>query len=116
MSKVAPKISPVGRSKMPTSGAHNPNVGTHGSGLAPKPSTSQPRLSQTTPSAGEQGGIARVQNVGGAKAAGSDLPVKSNAMRGLANDKVGQPNPNTSAAATKKPKRKGIGSSFYGEY
>ena len=33
---------------------------------------------------------------------------------GIANTKVGQANPNTSAAATKKPNRKG-GAAFYGE-
>src|SRR5258708_29920389 len=35
---------------------------------------------------------------------------------GLANTKIGQQNPQTGAAATSKPRRKGLGAAFYGEY
>lgn len=116
MNKVAPKISSPGSSKFPTKGPHNPNVGTHGSGLAPKPSGGAAIKGNDRPSMPASGGLARVADVGGAKPAASVLPVKNNANRGLAGPKVGQANPQTGAAATSKPKRRGLGAAFYGEY
>lgn len=117
--KLIPKISSPGSSKFPTKGPHNPNVGTHGSGIAPRnagPGQRTDKLSMP-----EQGGLARVQGAGSSSSgpsgpSGSFMPVQNNAMANLRNTKVGQPNPNTSAAATTKPKRKGIGAKFYGEY
>ena len=120
MNKVTPKISKPGMAKMPTSGAHNPNVGTHGSGIAPKPSGGA-KLFNANASGSAQAGLARVPGVGSSPSgksgpAGSFMPVQNNAMANQGSQRVGQPNPDTSAAATAKPKRKGLGSHFYGEY
>lgn len=95
--KVAPKISSPGSIKMPTKGGRNAttNAGTHGSG---------------------QTGLARVKSAGKGPAIASNLPLRTNAMRNQQGAKIGQPNPQTKAAATTKPKRKGLGSAFYGEY
>ncbi len=116
MNKVAPKISSPGSSKFPTKGPHNPNVGTHGSGLAPKPKGGAAIPGNDRPSMPEQGSLARVANVGASKPAGSFLPVQNNSNAGLKGPKVGQANPQTGAAATSKPKRRGLGAAFYGEY
>lgn len=95
--KVIPKITAPGSAKMPTTGPHNPNVGRRGVG----------------------GQLAKVKGVGSSPSgasgpAGSFMPVQNNAMANLTGAKIGQPNPNTAAAATKKPNRKG-GAAFYGE-
>jgi len=95
-SKLAPKISAPGSDKFPTSGPHNPNVGSHGK-------TSKLANVKAAPTSGS----------GATGSAGSFMPVQNNAManlRGAAQPKV----PNTAAAATKKPNRKG-GAAFYGE-
>lgn len=137
MSKVLPKISKPGSSKFPTKGPHNPNVGTHGSGLAPKPKGGANILGNDRPSMGEQGGLARVKGAvnsasGVGSSAGSFMPVQK-PVSGLANQRVGQTEaappgssarvqPKTStpvvgnAIATNKPRRKGLGAAFYGEY
>lgn len=114
MNKVAPKISSPGSAKFPTKGPHNPNVGTSGSGLAPKPSGGAAIPGNDRPSMPEQAGLARVRNVGMGKA-DMRLPIQ-NPPANQKGMKVGQPNPNTGAAATSKPKRRGIGAAFYGEY
>lgn len=95
---------------MPTEGPHNPNVGTHGGGLAPKPKQSGADRAASAP---EQAGLARVKNVGTGKNQGS-MPLQK-PPAGLQSQRIGQQNPNTSAAATAKPKRRGIGAAFYGE-
>jgi len=92
MSKVAPKISAPGSMKLAT-GTRNTDVGKHASGQA----------------------LAKVKPAKGAPSAGSFLPV-SKPKAGLASQSVGQPNPQTGAAASAKPKRRGIGAAFYGEY
>lgn len=120
MSKVLPAIKAPGSAKFPTKGPHNPNVGTRGSGMAPKPKGGIPVLGNDRPSAGASAGLARAgsepnSGSGSAGSAGSFLPVQK-PQAGLANQRTGQQNPQTSAAATKKPKRRGIGAAFYGEY
>ena len=120
MNKVSPKISKPGMAKMPTGGPHNPNVGTRGSGIAPKPAGGA-KLFNANASGSAQAGLARVPGVGSSPSgssgpSGSFLPVQNNAMANLKGPKVGQGSIDTSAAATAKPKRKGLGSSFYGEY
>lgn len=112
--KFIPKTSKPPAPKFPTSGPHNPNVGTHGSGLAPKPSGGANLLGNDRPSMPAQGGLARVSGVSKGAAQGR-MPVQSPPAN-VVGQKLGQPNPQTSAAATKKPKRKGIGAAFYGEY
>lgn len=129
--KVAPKISGPGSGKFPQRGPHNPNVGTHGSGLAPKPSGGAALMGNDRPSQSTQAGLARVKNVGsGFK--GFRLPLQS-PKAGISGKQVGQSeadpggpgiskSPMTSMpvtgnpVATNKPKRRGIGSKFYGEY
>lgn len=88
--KVAPKISSPGSIRMPQ-GGHNTNVGKHGGGGA------LAKVSVPSPSA--DNGIPNPDR-------------KPNS--GLRNQRIGQPNPDTSAAATRKPNRKG-GAAFYGE-
>jgi hypothetical protein len=90
-SKVAPKISAPGSAKMPTGGAHNPSIGTHGGG----------------------GKLANVKSAP-VLAKGGFMPLKTNAMANLTGQKIGQKVPDTAATATKKPNRKG-GAAFYGE-
>lgn len=119
MNKVTPKISAAGSIQMPTKGGRNAttNAGMHGSGIAPRPQAgSQQKIAGSQGSAPAQVGLARVKNASTGPAGASNLPVRTNAMRGLTGPKVGQPNPGTGAVATKKPKRKGLGSAFYGEY
>lgn len=137
MSKVAPKISAPGSAKMPTKGPHNPNVGTHGSGLAPKPRGGAAMPGSDRPSMPQRGGLARVAGAGSSPAgvgssAGSFTPVQK-PVAGLANQRTGQREvapPGSSArvrpltktatvgnpVATNKPKRRGIGAAFFGEY
>lgn len=112
--KVSPKISNPGSSKFPQRGAHNPNVGTHGSGIAPKPKGGAAIKGNDRPSMPVQAGLARVSNVGNGQAAGR-LPLQ-NPPANVVGNKIGQPNPQVAAAASQKPKRKGLGASFYGEY
>lgn len=91
--------------------------------LAPKPSnSSQKYLGSSSASAPVGASMARVRGAGSSSSgpsgpSGSFGRAKTGfAMTNLRNKSVGQPNPNTGAVATKKPKRKGLGSSFYGEY
>lgn len=80
-----------GSGVFPNRGPHSPNVGTHGKGGAlAQPGRSVPM----------------------GKADGR-LPIK-NPPANVVGQKIGQSNPNTAAAATKKPNRKG-GAAFYGE-
>ena len=85
MSKISPKISAPGSAKFPTKGPHNPNVGTHGGG----------------------GALAKVAGVGSSSAASFRTGAN------LQGAKIGQKVPDTAAAATKKPNRKGE-AAFYG--
>lgn len=119
--KFIPKASKPGSSKFPTTGPHNPNVGKHGSGLAPRPKGGAAMPGNDRPTMPTNGGLARVSGAGSSSSgsagpAGSFLPVQNNANANLRNTRVGQQNPNTSAAATSKPKRKGLGAAFFGEY
>ena len=100
---------------LPTGPSRQPNLGTSGKGLAPKPSGGAAISGNDRPSHPQMSGYARVKNAS-SSAMGSFTPVQNNAMANLHNLSVGQPNPNTAAVATRKPKRKGLGSSFYGEY
>ena len=119
MSKLLPAISKPGSIKFPTKGPHNPNVGTHGSGIAPRPKGGAPIPGNDRPTAPSQNGLARVAGTGGNSPsgvggpAGSFLPVQK-PVAGVASQRIGQSNPNPAAAATKKPNRKG-GAPFYGE-
>src|SRR5262249_34393673 len=116
-----PKISAPGSAKFPTNGPHNTNVGRRGqsSALAPKPSGGANILGNDKPSLPQNGpariGTQPASPAGVSGPAGSFTPVKK-PVSGLANQRIGQKNPETAAAATKKPKRKGIGAAFYGEY
>lgn len=137
MSKVLPKISAPGSSKFPNGGGRNPNVGTRGSGLAPKPKYDNPLVSQTKGSGPVGGGIARVPSAGTSatgvgNTAGSFMPVKNNANANQHGRTIGQSEASFSGGArvspktktpvtgnpvaTNKPQRKGLGSKFYGEY
>lgn len=91
--KVAPKISAPGSSKFPNTGGHTDGIqkGGHARG----------------------GPLAKVKPAGTGDPAGR-LPVQ-HPTANQANKRIGQPNPDTSAAATAKPKRKGLGAAFYGE-
>lgn len=92
MNKVAPTIAGPGSIKMP-SGSRNTDVGRHATG----------------------GQLARAgRSVPNGKA-DMRLPVQHPTANQVGN-KLGQPNPETGAAATTKPKRRGIGAAFYGEY
>ncbi len=97
VNKVAPRISAPGSDKFPTKGPHNPNVGTSGK-------TSKLASVKGAPTSGS----------GAAGSAGSFMPEINNAMANLRGARIGQKNPDTAAAATKKPNRKG-GAAFYGE-
>lgn len=114
MNKLAPKISSPGSSVFPSKGQHNQNVGTSGSGMAPRPRGGAAIAGNDRPTMPAQAGLARVKNVGMGAAQGR-LPVQSPPAN-VTGMKVGQPNPQTAAAASAKPKRRGIGAAFYGEY
>lgn len=131
MSKVAPKISKPGSSKFPTKGPHNPNVGTHKGGMAPKPQGGAPMPGNDRPSAPGQAQLARVPNVGTGANQGA-MPLEK-PPAGLQAQRVGQSEaaprgagtrvaPSTkmpvagNPVATNKPKRRGVGAAFYGEY
>lgn len=131
MSKISQRISRPGSSKFPQKGPHNPNVGTSGSGLAPKPSGGAALLGNDRPSNPTTANLARV----------TDSPMGDSALRlpvhhptaNIANRQVGQAeadpggpgismSPQTRMPVTRnpvasgKPKRKGLGSAFFGEY
>jgi hypothetical protein len=89
-SNLSPKISPPGSIKMP-SGGRNTDVGRRATGgVLAKPGRSVPNG----------------QTLG-------RLPIQNPPANQVGN-KIGQANPQTAAAATKKPNRKG-GAAFYGE-
>ncbi len=137
VSKLLPKMRKPGSSKFPQSGAHNPNVGTSGSGMAPIPSGGANMPGNAQPNHPPMNGLARVKNrpsapTGKMPSAGSFTPVQNNAMANLMGQHTGQAevmprgasarispqtqtpvvgNPN----ATTKPKRKGLGAAFWGE-
>lgn len=109
--KVMPKISAPGSAKMPTKGPHNPNVGTRGSGIAPKPAGGA-KLFNANASLSAQAGLARAGSVGMGNA--QMLMPLQHPPANITGQKIGQQVPNTAAAATRKPNRKG-GAAFYGE-
>ena len=113
MSKVLPKISSPGSIK-PKFGGRNTDVGKHGSGLAPKPSGGAAIPGNDRPSMPTSAGLARIGSEPNGPALGR-LPIQNPPANQVGN-KIGQPNPQTGAAATSKPKRRGIGAAFYGEY
>lgn len=92
MSKVLPKISPPGSIRMPQGGGHTDGIAKAGN----------PR----------GGALAKVKGVGMGNPQGR-MPLQ-NPPANVTGMKIGQPNPQTGAAATKKPNRKG-GAAFYGE-
>ena len=129
--KVTPKISKPGSARFPQKGPHNPNVGTHGSGIAPKPKGGAALTGNDRPSMPEQGGLARVRNVGAGSPQGR-LPVQSPPAN-VVGKRIGQteslpPGPGARVApktqtpvtgnpvASQKPRRRGVEAAFYGEY
>lgn len=92
MSKVIPKISSPGSMKMPSGGRHT-DVGRRATGG---------QLAHPGATAGKGNPQGR-------------LPIHNPPANQVGN-KIGQPNPDTGAAASTKPKRRGIGAAFYGEY
>jgi hypothetical protein len=107
--------------------------------VAPRPQTSrEPLLSSSSATAPVQAAMARVKNVGSSPTgkgptAGSFTPLGNNAMANLTGQSTGQrevaprgasvrvsPMTRTpmvgNEVATKKPKRRGLGAAFYGEY
>lgn len=112
--KVAPKISKPGSDRFPQKGPHNPNVGTSGKGIAPKPKGGAALPGNDRPSAPEQAALARVKNVGMGQTQGR-MPVQ-NPPANVVGQKIGQPEPQTSAAATQKPARRKTPAPFYGEF
>jgi hypothetical protein len=127
---------------MPTKSGRNAttNESRRGAGqLAPRPQTSKSQyMSQSSVTAPSQAGIARVPNApssatGKMPTAGSFTPVGNNALANLTGQRTGQAevNPRGSSGrispktltpttgnpvASTKPKRKGLGSAFFGEY
>ena len=91
--KVSPKISQPPAPKMPTKGPHNPNVGTHGGG----------------------GALAKPGRSVGMGDSGMRMPVQS-PKANIGNQRVGQPEPQTGAAATQKPSKRKTPAPFYGEF
>ena len=93
MSKVTPAICPPGSMKMPSGPMHTDGIqkGGHGRG-------------GTLANPGRSVGKGNPQG---------RLPIRKPSAN-LANTTIGQSLPNTGAAATKKPNRKG-GAAFYGE-
>jgi hypothetical protein len=114
------------------------NESTRGSGMAPKPSGGAALPGNDRPSHPPMSGLARVQNkpsspTGKMTTAGSFTPVQNNAQANLTGQATGQAEvlprgsssqigPQTKTpkignpVATGKPKRKGLGSAFFGEY
>jgi hypothetical protein len=104
--------------QMPTKGGRNATTNESrraAGGMAPKPSGGAALLGNDRPSHPVQAGLARVKNTGSAASGGIPNPIQK-PNSNLRNASVGQPNPNTAAASTAKPKRKGLGSAFFGEY
>lgn len=104
--------------KMPSKGGRNAttNEARRGAGgMAPKPSGGAAISGNDRPSAPVGASMARVKGVGSTASGGIPNPVRK-PNSNLRNKSVGQPNPDTGAASTTKPKRKGIGAAFYGEY
>jgi|HubBroStandDraft_6_1064221.scaffolds.fasta_scaffold00134_18 hypothetical protein len=121
--------------QMPTKGGRNAttNESRRGAGgMAPKPSGGAALPGNDRPSHPVQAGLARVKQVGGAPAAGSFTPVQNNAQANLLGQSTGQAEvlPRGASAniaaksqmpvrnnpvATGKPRRKGLGSAFYGD-
>jgi len=99
MSKLAPKISGPGTMHLAEGPMHID--GTQKGGRNRGGQLAQVKGTGTSPTG--KGGNA-----------GSFMPERTNAMANLTGPHVGQQNPNTAAAATKKPNRKG-GAAFYGE-
>ncbi len=112
MSKLSVKISPPPAMKF-AQGTRNPSVGISGSGMAPKPTGGAPILGNDRPSMPSQG-HARVKGVGTGPSL-RRLPLQSPTAN-VVGQTIGQPNPETGAAATAKPNRKGKGAAFFGEY
>jgi hypothetical protein len=124
-------------SKIPSGPSRQPNVGTSGSGIAPRPSGGAAMIGNDRPSHSNMGGLARVNNrpsspTGKMPTAGSFTPVQNNAMANLTGQSTGQSevlprgnsariSPQTRTAttgnpvATNKNKRRGKGAAFYGE-
>lgn len=106
---------------MPTKGGRNAttNESRRAAGqVAPRPQNSkQPLLGASKDTAGTVASMARVPGAGsaGAHPNGSFLPVRKPPAN-LVNSTVGQSLPDTGAVSTAKPKRKGLGSAFFGEY
>lgn len=133
MNKFIPKTSSPKFGKYANTGPHNPNVGTTGLGkIAPKPQGGAALLGNDRPSSPDNGGLARVKKAPMGPNAGNFLPVRK-PMPGLQNQRVGQKEmiapgaeaqirPQTKTApvsnpvATNKPKRRGLGANFMGEY
>jgi hypothetical protein len=127
--------------KMPTKGGRNAttNESRRGvGGIAPKPSGGAALLGNDRPSHPVTNSMARVQNrpsapTGKMPTAGSFTPVQNNAQANLTGQPTGQAEVlprgsssrispqtrtpgNSSPNATGKPKRKGLGSAFFGEF
>ncbi len=103
---------------MPTKGGRNATTNESrraAGGLAPKPSGGAALLGNDRPSHPVTNSMARVLNAGSTSSGAIPNPVRK-PNSNLRNSTVGQPNPNTAAASTAKPKRKGLGSAFFGEY
>lgn len=83
--------------------------------VAPRPKGGANLPGNDRPGSGVQASMARVANVGSTASSGIPNPVRK-PQSGLRNQAIGQPNPQTGAAATSKPRRKGLGAAFYGEY
>lgn len=103
--------------QMPTKGGRNATTNESRRGarqIAPRPQTSKSQyMSASAHTAPTQAGMARVKNAGMGDV-GRRLPVQSPTAN-IVGQQIGQPNPNTAAASTAKPKRKGLGAAFYGE-
>ena len=106
--------------------------------LAPRPQNSKaPLLGSSAHTGPTTASMARVRESGKSPAEGRFLPVQNNAMANLAGSTIGQPDPHgfnpggpginmgrpatrtgvtNHPVATAKPKRKGLGAAFYGEF
>lgn len=103
---------------MPTKGGRNATTeqSHRGAGqVAPRPRGGAHILGNDLKSAPVQAGMARVKNVSSTASSGIANPVRK-PVSGIRNQRIGQQNPQTGATATVKPRRKGIGAAFYGEY
>jgi len=140
MSKILPAISGPGSMKLRTKGGRNATTEEARSGaggIAPIPAGGANMLGNDRPSHPTQSGLGRVRGAnssgsGAAGSAGSFNPLQNNAMRNLASRPIGQaetsfpggsrtaPKTRTAATgnpvATSKPRRRGLGAAFFGEY